>query len=118
MKSLVILCCSLLVGLSAATAHTHSYSYSETREINLPFSGSLDAETMVGAIIVTSWENDYVLVRAHISTSSFYNEYDARLIAGRWRSRRPLRACVSRGPPTSRGAWASTSSCRAPRPCA
>src|SRR3954465_10709761 len=83
MKSIAIACCSLLVGLSAATAHPHPYSYSETREINVPFSGSFDAETTgVGAITVNSWENDYVLVRAHVNASA-WDEYQARFIAGR-----------------------------------
>jgi len=80
MKRLVILCCAILVGLSAASAH-HSVSYFETREINLPFSGSFDAETNgVGSISVRAWENDYVLVRAHVNTSA-WDEVQARAIA-------------------------------------
>lgn len=78
MKRIVILCCTLLLGLSAATAHTHSYE--ETREFNLAFSGAVDFETNVGAIVVKSWENDYVLLRARIHANGA-DESEARLIA-------------------------------------
>lgn len=88
MKSLWTLSAALLLGLSAATAqtaflcdHQGANSYSETREINLPFSGAVDVSTSVGAISVQGWDNAYVLVRAHIGASAD-DEYQARLIAG------------------------------------
>ena len=83
MKSLVIAACAMLVGGTAASAHRASVSYSETREINLPFSGAFDAVTNgVGGITVQAWENDYIYVRANVHTNA-RTDFEARQIAGR-----------------------------------
>jgi hypothetical protein len=80
MKTFATLCCAILLGLPAAAGHLRSFE--EIREVNLPFSGAVDAETNgVGAITVKGWDNDYVLLRAHVNTSA-WDEYQARLIAG------------------------------------
>src|SRR5437899_2137950 len=68
MKSLLLVVfCAVL---TAGTGHGRSccVSFSDDREFNLPFTGSVDVNTGgVGAISVSGWENAYVLVRAHVS---------------------------------------------------
>lgn len=88
MKSFAIVCAALLVALPAATAqtpllcdHQNQNSYCEIREITLPFSGSIDANTGgVGAITVQGWDNAWVFVRAHVTTSA-EDEFQARLLS-------------------------------------
>src|ERR1035437_6917196 len=88
MKSFAIVCAALLVALPAATAqtpllcdHQNQNSYCEIREITLPFSGSVDANTGgVGAITVQGWDNAWVFVRAHVTTSA-EDEFQARLLS-------------------------------------
>jgi hypothetical protein len=70
MKSLLVLSSALILGLSAATAGTHETSFFEVREVTLPSTGALDASTVVGAIIVQGWDQDYVLVRATVSANN------------------------------------------------
>jgi hypothetical protein len=70
MKSFLILSSALILGLSAATAGTNETSFSEVRELIVPSSGTLDANTGgVGAIAVQGWDKDYVSVRATITTN-------------------------------------------------
>ncbi len=88
MKSYAKLCAALLMPLAAATAqtsllcdHQNRDSYCEIREMTLPFSGSIHADTGgVGAITVKGWDNAYVFVRAQVTTSA-EDEYAARLIS-------------------------------------
>jgi hypothetical protein len=67
MKSHTIFCAAILTALPATCLEAHSSSFCETRELTLPFSGSLDVRTGgVGQIAATGWDNDYVFVRAEI----------------------------------------------------
>jgi hypothetical protein len=88
MKSFAIWSAALLIHLAAANAqpslscdHRNQNSSCEIREVTLPFSGSISADTGgVGAITVKGWENAYVFVRAQVTTSA-EDECEARLIA-------------------------------------
>jgi hypothetical protein len=66
MKSFLVLCSALLLALPVAAAE----NYTEVRELIVPASGALDANTGgVGAIVVQGWDKDYVQVRASITTN-------------------------------------------------
>jgi hypothetical protein len=86
MKTLLILCTALFLGLSAAAAqtpceHHNPNSYCESRDLTLPFSGALEVDTGgIGAITVQGWDNDYVSVHVQIDANAD-TESQARIVA-------------------------------------
>lgn len=97
MKSFAILCAALALAPAVVAGSRHHDSYSETREITLPFLGSLEVENAVGAITVKGWDELYIAVRAEV-VGNEDEEYESRVTASLVRIETPSNRIVVTGP--------------------